>query len=213
MCGTASATRARPSQLTKSKRCAPPSLLRRQINSSNQPSQPMKAIRLITLALACWAGWWGGVAFAATNAPSGMVILPGGVFKPLFRSTADFKEVTVKPFALDVVPVTNEDFLQFVRANPRWQRSTVKRLFADESYLKNWAGDLELGTNAPADAPATFVSWFAAKAYAQWKGKRLPTVAEWELIAAAGYTQPDGENDAEFKRALFTWYTSPAEKP
>jgi formylglycine-generating enzyme required for sulfatase activity len=113
---------------------------------------------------------------------------------------------------LDALPVTNEDFLQFVRANPRWQRSSVKRLFADESYLKNWAGDLELGTNAPADAPVTFVSWFAAKAYAQWQGKRLPTVAEWELVAGAGYTNADGETDLEFKRALLAWYSSPAQK-
>lgn len=140
-----------------------------------------------------------------------MVAISGGVFKPLFRSTADFKEVAVKPFYLDVFPVTNEDFLQFVRAHPRWQRAAVKRLFADESYLKNWAGDLEPGTNAPPDAPVTFVSWFAAKAYAQWQGKRLPTVAEWELTAAAGYTQPDGQSDAEFKRALLAWYAAPAD--
>ena len=173
----------------------------------------MKTLRLIIIALASWAGWWGGAAFATTNDPAGMVAIRGGVFKPLFRSPADFKVVPVKPFYLDVLPVTNEDFLQFVRANPRWQRSAVKRIFADESYLKSWAGDLDLGTNAPTDAPVTFVSWFVAKAYAQWKGKRLPTVAEWELSAAAGYTQPDGENDAEFKRALFTWYTSPAENP
>jgi formylglycine-generating enzyme required for sulfatase activity len=171
----------------------------------------MKVIRLIALSLLVVAtGAGGGFAFATTN--TGMVVISGGVFKPMFRSTADFKEVVVKPFHLDVLPVTNEDFLQFVRANPRWQRSVVKRLFADESYLKSWVGDLELGTNALPNAPVTFVSWFAAKAYAQWSGKRLPTVAEWELTAAAGYTQPDSEKDAEFKRALFTWYTSPAEK-
>ena len=148
----------------------------------------------------------------AEDIPVGMVRISGGVFKPMFRSTADFKEVAVKPFYLDVLPVTNEDFLQFVRAHPRWQRSAVKRLFADESYLKNWAADLELGTNAPPNAPVAFVSWFAAKAYVQWKGKRLPTVVEWELTAAAGYTQPDGENDAEFKRALLAWYAAPADK-
>jgi sulfatase modifying factor 1 len=173
----------------------------------------MNTTRFIVLALTVWAGSWGGFAAPTSNGPAGMVVITGGLFKPLFRSTADFKEVAVKPFCLDVLPVTNEEFLQFVRANPRWQRSTAKRLFADESYLKNWAGDLELGTNASSNAPVTFVSWFAAKAYAQWKGKRLPTVAEWELTAAAGYTQLDGENDVEFKRALFTWYTSPAEKP
>jgi hypothetical protein len=106
----------------------------------------MKALRLITLALLSWAGWWGGVAFAVTNTPVGMVIMPAGVFKPLFRSSADFKEVAVKPFYLDVVPVTNET-APIRRANPRWQRSG-EAPFADESYLKNWAGDLGSGTNA-----------------------------------------------------------------
>lgn len=174
----------------------------------------MKTIRPIALGLlALCAGARGGVAVAETNTPAGMVVISSGVFKPLFRSTADFKEVVVKPFCLDVLPVTNEDFLRFVRANPHWQRSAVKRLFADESYLKNWAGDLELGTNAALNAPVTFVSWFAAKAYAQWAGKRLPTTAEWELVAAAGYTNVDGEVDVAFKRDLLAWYAAPAQKP
>jgi len=168
---------------------------------------------ILRLLLGLSAGVWGGVVFAETNAPAGMAVISGGVFKPIFRSTADFKEVPVTSFCLDVLPVTNGDFLQFVNANPRWQRSAVRRLFADESYLKHWAGDLELGTNTPPEAPVTFVSWFAAKAYAQWRGKRLPTTAEWELVAAAGHTQPDGEADVEFKRALLAWYSSPAQKP
>lgn len=162
--------------------------------------------------LVVWAAGAGGFVFATTNAPAGMALISGGVFKPMFRSLADFKEVAVKPFSLDVLPVSNDDFLQFVRANPRWQRSTVKRLFADDTYLKHWAGEVELGTNAPANAPVTFVSWFAAKAYAQWKGKRLPTVAEWELVAAAGKTRPDGDKDPEFQRAIQSWYAAPSDK-
>jgi formylglycine-generating enzyme required for sulfatase activity len=116
--------------------------------------------------------------------------------------------VSVKRFLLDVEPVTNEQFLEFVRANPRWQRSQVKRLFADENYLQHWGGDLELGTNARPRQPVTFVSWFAAKAYAQWKGKRLPALAEWEVTAAASPTQTDGAQDAVFQRAIFRWYAS-----
>lgn len=172
----------------------------------------MKTIRSIILTLTCCVGWWSGLAGATNNPPAGMTTIPGGVFKPLFRSTADVKEVTVPAFLLDVLPVTNEEFLEFVRANPRWQRSSVKRLFADVSYLKNWAGDLELGTNAAAQAPVTYVSWFAAKAYAQWQGKRLPTVAEWELVAGAGYTNVNGEVDVAFQRDLQAWYSSLTQK-
>ena len=146
---------------------------------------------------------------AAENVPPGMAVVSNGMYRPLFRGATDLKEVPVKSFCLDVLPVTNEQFLEFVRVNPRWQRSQVKKLFADESYLKNWAGDLELGTNAPADVPVTRVSWFAAKAYAQWKGKRLPTVAEWELAASASPTRADGANDAAFKRQVFEWYSTP----
>src|SRR5262249_36537981 len=141
-------------------------------------------------------------AWAEESTPAGMVAIAGGVFKPMFRSLTDAKEVVVAPFDIDALPVTNERYLEFFRQNPRWRRSAVKRLFADESYLRNWISDFEPGINAPAAAPVTFVSWFAAKAYAQWKGKRLPTIAEWELVAAASTTQPDGEKDPQFTKQL-----------
>jgi formylglycine-generating enzyme required for sulfatase activity len=165
------------------------------------------------LLLAACGGWAASsVGFAAPNAPAGMVVLAGGVFRPLFGSPTDAREVPVPAFCLDALPVTNGDFLEFVRANPGWQRSSIKRLFADECYLKHWAGNVALGTNAPPGAPVAFVSWFAARAYAQWKGKRLPTIPEWELAAAASTTGPDGRNDLEFQRQLLAWYASPSGK-
>jgi formylglycine-generating enzyme required for sulfatase activity len=147
---------------------------------------------------------------AAHAAPPDMVCVSNGVFKPLFRSLTDPTNVPVKSFLLDVEPVTNEKYLEFVRANPRWQRSQVKRIFADENYLKHWAGDVESGTNARPDQPVVWVSWFAAKAFAQWSGKRLPTLAEWELAASASPTQPDSAKDEEFQRDILRWYCSTA---
>lgn len=153
------------------------------------------------------AGTWLACAMTASSAES--VLITNGVYRPMFRSALEPNGVPVKAFYLEVLPVTVSDFLEFLRANPQWQRSRVKRLFADEAYLRNWAGDLAPGTNAPANSPVTYVSWFAAKAYARWKGERLPTVAEWEEAAAASATRADGENDARFKADILQWYSRP----
>ena len=147
---------------------------------------------------------------AADLPTAGMARIPDGVYRPFFRASGDLKKIPVKAFELDILPVTNGDFLEFVRTHPAWQKSRVKRLFADDSYLKNWSGNLEPGTNAPLDAPVTFVSWFAARAFAESKGKCLPTVAEWEYAALASPSRPDGESDPEFKRQVFQWYSTPS---
>ena len=97
-----------------------------------------------------------------------------------------------------------------MRANPKWRRSQIKRASADEGYLKLWLSDLVPGPAAPSNAPVTYVSWFAAKAYAAWKGKRLPSTAEWEYVAAASPKRPDGENDQEFVAKVRRWYATPA---
>ena len=139
-----------------------------------------------------------------------MVVIPAGVYEPILRGVDEASAVPVLAFKLDVRPVTNAEFLEFVRSHPRWKRSAVGPLFADTGYLAHWSGDFELGPRALPDSPVVRVSWFAARAYAAAQGKRLPTTAEWERAAAAGFTQEDGRTEPGFRAAALAWFAQPS---
>lgn len=143
------------------------------------------------------------------EASGAMAVIPAGTYAPLIRTAKEAAQVAVQAFQLDERSVTNAEYLAFVTANPKWRRSEVSALFADASYLEHWAADLEPGPHAPAGAPVVRVSWFAARAYARWVGKRLPATAEWEFAASAGYTGAVGKDDEAMKRDLYAWLARP----
>ena len=107
-------------------------------------------------------------------------------------------------------PVTNGEFLAFVKANPQWRRDRVPGVMAEPRYLSHWAGPVELGNDATAAQPVVQVSWFAASAYCEVRGARLPSWNEWEYAAAADETRRDARNDPVWRERILAWYSRPS---
>ena len=103
------------------------------------------------------------------------VLIKGDEYRP-FYPAVDNETHRVEDFLLDTHPVTNAQFLGFVKEFPRWRRDQVKKLFADPTYLEHWPGDSDV--SGLESKPVVHVSWFAARAYCEWRGGRLPVEHE-----------------------------------
>jgi formylglycine-generating enzyme required for sulfatase activity len=136
-----------------------------------------------------------------------MLSIKGGSYIPLYGR--DSTVVKLKNFEMDVYPVTNKDYVEFVKKYPEWQKSKVLKLFADNSYLTNWKNDLEPKDSEKPNSPVTYVSWFASKAYCECQGKRLPTVDEWEYVAMADEVSTDARKKPSYNQQILSWYETP----
>lgn len=160
----------------------------------------MKTIlRLTIYILLLWA--------THVNCQSKMASIKGDSYIPLYGR--DSLKVTIADFDMDVYPVTNQEFLEFVKKYPKWKRSNIKKLFADNNYLINWKSDTELNDSQSLKAPITNISWFVAKDYCECQGKRLPTIDEWEYVAMANKTVADARKLESYNKFILGWYEKP----
>lgn len=136
------------------------------------------------------------------------VRIAAGKFELPVLLDGEQRAVAINSFWLDATPVTNAQFLQFVRSTPNWQRDNVAGLFHDGGYLSHWP-TADTISDAQRNAPVTYVSWYAARAYCEAQGGRLATLNEWEY-AATLYRQQQGLSDSDYAHQQFAWYSNPA---
>jgi ergothioneine biosynthesis protein EgtB len=165
----------------------------------------------------------GDTPIRAPRAEPELVAIPGGIAtlgkartpEAGFGWDNEFEEcqAEVPPFRIDRYPVTNAEFLIFIRAGgyaergqwgeADWEWKEAAALRYPQFWLPsggNWkframSGEIPL----PPDAPV-YVSHAEASAYARWKGRKLPTEAQWHRAA---YGTPQGRERA------FPWGDAP----
>jgi formylglycine-generating enzyme required for sulfatase activity/tRNA A-37 threonylcarbamoyl transferase component Bud32/dienelactone hydrolase len=124
--------------------------------------------------------------------PDNMVYVPGGEYGIVSFALPIGLKATLEPYTLDRFEVTNEQYAEFVRgggyATPRfWPSGPPVTRYTDRTGLvgpRGWKNQ-----EVPADQgnhPVTGVSWYEAAAFCASRGKRLPTLYEWEKGARNG---------------------------
>jgi formylglycine-generating enzyme required for sulfatase activity len=144
---------------------------------------------------------------------AGMAPVPGTEWRSILPTGTKQETVRVAPFLLDRTPVTNAQFMAFVRAHPEWRRDRVPSALADSGYLRHWTAARTLGSGVDPQQPVTSVSWFAASAYCESRGARLPTWYEWEVAAAADEHVRDARHLAGWQQSILQWYSRPSNSP
>lgn len=141
-----------------------------------------------------------------------MVVIRGGHFERGSnkggRDEIPRHQVYLNSFAIDIHPVSNEQYVQFLEVmggEKDHNNNDIIRL--RESRIKRLGGKLSIESGY-SKHPVVGVTWYGAVAYAKWVGKRLPTEAEWEVAAAGGVEGNVYPSGADIDRTQANYFSS-----
>jgi formylglycine-generating enzyme required for sulfatase activity len=129
--------------------------------------------------------------------PSGMVLVPAGEFA---IASTGFRHFPMDAYFIDKYEVTNRQYKVFVDKGGYHDRAYWKQRFVQDGRELSWESAMPLfrdatGRPGPAtweggtyptgqdDYPVRGISWYEAAAFAEFAGKSLPTLYDWEKAA------------------------------
>ena len=153
-----------------------------------------------------------GMCYAQSAEELDMVLIPAGEF--LMSSTdgepyeKPIHKVYLDAYYIDKYEVTNEKFCQFLNEKGNQEEDEFPWLNMRSNYcLIEYTTD---GKYQPKpdyeNYPVVMVTWYGARAYTEWAGKRLLTEAEWEKAAKGGLVEkkyPWADNSIDPSKANY----------
>jgi tRNA A-37 threonylcarbamoyl transferase component Bud32/dienelactone hydrolase len=135
--------------------------------------------------------------------PEEMELVPAARVRPYMYGLENLDAKPVGEFLMDRYEVTNEAYKRFIDSGGYTDPKYWKYPFVEDDRTLTWEEAMKAFTdrtgrpgpatwevgdypNGEDDHPVSGLSWYEAAAYAEFAGKRLPTIYHWTRVASIG---------------------------